>query len=408
MARVATRLLPSPPRFADAAEMVAVLAPAEPVYCLRPHVLRATAQAFCDTFPGEVLFAVKCNPDPHFLDALHAGGIRHFDTASLPEIALIRARYAEAHVHYMHPVKPREAIGRAAREFGVTHFVVDHPDELDKVVAQAGSDVTVVVRLATARGAAVYDLGGKFGTDVEGAAALLLAAARRGCRVGLCFHVGSQCLTPSSYTAALRQVGEVLRRAPVELAVLDVGGGFPVAYVGATPPPLADYVAAIRAGLAELPLSPGCRLWCEPGRALVAAGASVVVRVELRRDHLLYINDGVYGSLNDMVNPGIRFPVRLIRPGRAAADELAPFTLFGPTCDPVDVLPGPFWLPADLRPGDYLEIGQAGAYSLAVRTGFNGFYPDALVEVADPAFLPDPDTGEPSAPAWTTAPWAAE
>jgi ornithine decarboxylase len=276
----------------------------------------------------------------------------------------------------------------------VRHYVVDHPDELAKIAAETGRarDVAIIVRLATARGAAVYDLGGKFGATPQQAAELLETAHGAGYRVGLSFHVGSQCMTPGSYTAALRLAAHVVEMAGVPVSVVDVGGGFPVPYVGLNPPPLEDYIEAIKTGLRQIDLPPDHEVWCEPGRALVAAGASLVVRVELRKDNFLYINDGVYGSLSDLKYAGLRFPMRVLRPdgGRVEVltDDLSEFSLFGPTCDPVDVMEGPYRLAADVREGDYIEIGQAGAYTIELRTDFNGFFPDRFVEVEDDAFLP--------------------
>ncbi|MFC7332203.1 type III PLP-dependent enzyme [Rhodocista pekingensis] len=378
------------PRFADADAMVAALEPEEPVYCYRPDELTARARQFVGAFPGHVLYAVKCNPEPLVLDALWAGGIRHFDTASLQEIELVKGHFAAGGCYFMHPVKQRGAVRDAYERMGVRTFVVDHRDELEKVTAETGGarDVTVVVRLATARGAAVYDLGGKFGCTVEQGADLLRAATARGLRAGLCFHVGSQCLNPGSYTAALRLAAACQDLAGAELAVIDVGGGFPTPYVGHEPPPLADYMAAIRTGLETLRRPEDCAVWCEPGRGLVATGASLVVRVELRRDRHLYLNDGLYGSLCDLKFPGIHMPMRAVRPGHAFSDELVPFGLFGPTCDCYDQMPGPYMLPADIREGDWIEIGQCGAYTTATRTWFNGFFPGRAVRVDDPAFLP--------------------
>lgn len=381
------------PRFPNASAMAATLRPDHPVYCIRPHALRAGAREFLDSFPGKVLYAVKCNAEPAFVDALYEAGVRHFDTASLSEIALVKDRYPDTCAYFMHPVKQRGAIRAAYFQYGVRHFVVDHPDELAKVEAETGGarDVLIVVRMATARGAAVYDLGGKFGASVTGTAELLSRADEAGYRVGLSFHVGSQCLTPGSYTAALRLVREVLAHTRVPLRVLDVGGGFPVPYVGLTPSPLDDYMAAIRTGLDILDLPAECEVWCEPGRALVAAGASLVVRVELRRGNYLYINDGVYGSLSDMKYAGITFPMRVLRIGARASANLDGFGLYGPTCDSVDFMEGPYRLASDVREGDYIEVGQAGAYTLELRTDFNGFFPDRFVEVSDPAFLPGPE-----------------
>lgn len=389
----ATRPPSGTPRFPDAVAMAATLRPDHPVYCIRPHVLKSGTREFLDAFPGKVLYAVKCNAEPSFIDPLYEAGIRHFDTASLTEVALVKERYPDASAYFMHPVKQRGAIRAAYFQYGVRHFVVDHPDELDKVRAETGRarDVVVMVRMATARGAAVYDLGGKFGATIDGTVELLTRARDAGHQVGMSFHVGSQCLTPGSYTAAMRLAAEVLERAEVDLRVLDVGGGFPVPYVGLYPPPLEDYVAAIRAGLAGLDLPADCELWCEPGRALVAAGASLVVRVELRRGRQLYINDGIYGSLSDLKYAGLAFPMRVLRIEGEPSAEMEEFSLYGPTCDSVDFMEGPYRLAEDVREGDYIEIGQAGAYTLELRTDFNGFFPDRFVEVSDPAFLPGPE-----------------
>ncbi|MFM2045211.1 MAG: hypothetical protein RLY86_3787 [Pseudomonadota bacterium] len=382
---------PAPlPVHADAAAMIAALRPVDPVFCFRPKVLTARAREFVDGFPGEVLYAVKCNPEPHVLQALWDGGVRHFDTASLPEITDVKRQFPSAGCYFMHPVKGREAIREAYEQFGVRHFVVDHPDELAKVSDCTGRarDVVIMVRLATARGAAVYDLGGKFGCTVEQGAELLAGAKALGLRAGVCFHVGSQCMTPQSYIAALGLVARALDLAGVEPAVIDVGGGFPTRYVGPEAPPLAEFFAAIDRGMAGIRRPADCRLWCEPGRGMVAGGASVVVRVELRRDRQLYINDGLYGSLADLKFPGIHFPMRVIRPGGTPSATLAPFGFFGPTCDCYDQLQGPYMLADDVREGDFIEIGQAGAYTTVTRTWFNGFFAGTYVEVQDPPLLP--------------------
>lgn len=383
--------------FADAAAVVAALKPEEPVYCYRPHVLTARAREFVDSFPGEVLYAVKCNPEPLVLKALWDGGIRHFDTASLPEITEVRDLYPQAGCYFMHPVKSREAIRASYELHGIRHFVVDHPDELEKLSDCTGRarDVVVMVRLATARGAAVYDLGGKFGCSVEEGAELLKAAKAKGLRAGVCFHVGSQCMTPISYIAACKLVRHCLDLAGVEPAVIDVGGGFPTQYVGPDSPPLSAFMDAIAEGLSKISRPADCRLWCEPGRGMVAAGASLVVRVELRRDRHLYLNDGIYGSLADLKFAGIHMPMRVIRPGGRAGGALAPFGFFGPTCDCYDQIPGPYMLPEDVREGDWIEIGQAGAYTGVTRTRFNGFYAGQAVLVGDGAFLPTADMRPP-------------
>jgi ornithine decarboxylase len=207
----------------------------------------------------------------------------------------------------------------------------------------------------------------------------------------VCFHVGSQCLDPQAYGRAIARAAEAIALSGVAVDVVDVGGGFPVSYPDLTPPALDCFTAAIRDAAATY-LGGAVRLWAEPGRALVAAGGSLVVQVQLRRGDALYINDGVYGSLSDAGGPGFRFPVRRIAPGRPEAENvpLRAFSLFGPTCDSTDRMQGPFLLPADIDEGDWIELGQLGAYGGCLRTGFNGFDSVLTAEVVDPPMLATP------------------
>ena len=371
--------------FPDVASVAMALTPSYPVYCLRPKVLEATAKRFVTLFPGRVLYAVKCNPHPRVLEAFYRGGVRHFDTASLPEIAQIAETHSDAHAYFMHPVKARAVIKSAYSIYGIRHFVVDHMNELDKVIEETGGDdLVIMVRLNTppAKGT-LYHLSDKFGASVAEAAALMKSAKARGCQVGLAFHVGSQCLDPQAYGLALGLVGEVIEAAAVEPVCIDVGGGFPAPYLEMTVPSLEDFIAAIRDGLKALKLKPTVEVFCEPGRALVAHGCSLLVQVQLRKEQRLYINDGIYGSLSELVQGGIKLPARLIRLEGSVAAETEDFTLNGPTCDSLDVLPGSFTLPSDVREGDWIEIDRVGAYSNAMATHFNGFHPETFVEVHD-------------------------
>ncbi|WP_149537257.1 type III PLP-dependent enzyme [Siccirubricoccus phaeus] len=370
-------------------DLVAVERPEEPMHCLRPGVIAAASGAFVQGFPGKTLYAVKCNPEPAVLRAVWAGGVRHFDCASAAEVALVRTLFPEAEIHFMHPVKSRGAIREAWTRHGVRDFVLDTADELAKIVAETGGDageLGLVVRLALPKGRAVYDLSGKFGAAPEAAVALLCAARPQAKRLGLSFHVGSQCLDPLAWREALALAGKVIRAAGVAVEIVDVGGGFPVAYEDTRPLPLGAFFAEIEAGFEALDL-PGAELWAEPGRALVAAGGSVVVQVQQRRGDALYVNDGIYGALSDAGLPGFAFPVRLIRPEGEMAEGQRGFMLFGPTCDSADRMNGPFWLPEDVREGDWIEIGQLGAYGACLRTSFNGFDRARLVEVRDAPLL---------------------
>ena len=376
---------PAGRRFPDAAAVARALQPSYPIYCLRPALLAETAKRFISMFPGTVLYAVKCNPSPLVLDVLYEAGIRHFDTASLTEIAQICETYPRAHAYFMHPVKGRAVIKNAYTVYGIRHFVVDHESELDKVIEETGgADLIIIVRLHTPPvEAALYHLAAKFGAAPDDAAAILKKAAARGCATGLAFHVGSQCTDPTVYGKALALAGEVIEKAGVEPVCLDVGGGFPVAYTNAEVPPLEDYMAAVRGGLKDLALKPTVEILAEPGRVLVADSCSLLTQVQLRKDDQLYINDGIYGSLSEMVQVDIRLPTRLIRLDGPVSGSTRPFILNGPTCDSLDVLPGTFELPEDVREGDWIEIDQLGAYSNALATRFNGFHPETFVEVDD-------------------------
>jgi ornithine decarboxylase len=367
--------------------------PEEPLHCLRPATIAAAARSFRAAFPGETLYAVKCNAEPRVLRALWQGGVRHFDCASPAEIALVQQMFPDAAIHYMHPVKARGAIAEAFARFGVRDFALDHPDELAKILAATGAsrELGLFVRLALPRSGAAYELAGKFGAAPGDAAALLRAARGAARRLGVCFHVGSQCEDPRAWARAIALAGEVIAAADVAIDVLDVGGGFPVSYPDRAPPTLAAFTDAIGDAAQRLMLPRRPLLWAEPGRALVATGTSVVVQVQRVRGRQLFINDGIYGSLSDAGVPGFRFPLRLI-----PADDRVPSAasleaeLFGPTCDSADHMKGPFVVPACVREGDWLEIGQLGAYGAALRTAFNGFDRGRLVEVCNAPLLATP------------------
>jgi ornithine decarboxylase len=371
--------------FPDVPSVAMALTPSYPVYCVRPAVLQENARRFVNLFPGTVLYAIKCNPHPLVLKALHKGGIRHFDTASLTEIAQVREIFSDAEAYFMHPVKGRAVIRSAYRIYGIRHFVVDHPNELDKVIEETGGKgLTIVVRIWTPPDeSTTYHLAAKFGAQPDVAAELLKAAAQRGCKVGLAFHVGSQCQDPKAYRVALDLVGDIMAAAQVDLDCIDVGGGFPGLYMDTNAPPLEDYMAEIRKGLKAIKVKPAVEVMAEPGRVLAASGISLLIQVQLRKGDQLYINDGIYGSLSEMVQTNLRLPARLIRLNEQPCEEHSAFTLSGPTCDSLDVIPGTFDLPSDAREGDWIEIDQVGAYSNALATHFNGFHPETFVEVHD-------------------------
>jgi ornithine decarboxylase len=379
---------------------VRTLRPAEPMHCIRPAVIAESARAFTAAFNGDVLYAVKCNPEPAVLRAVWEGGVRHFDCASLCEISLVRRLFPGAVIHFMHPVKSRAAIREAWIGNGVRDFVLDSADELRKICQEIESPAAAAldarpglfIRLALPATGAAIDLSTKFGADFDDAVTLLRAARPVAGKLGVAFHVGSQCVDPLAWRDAIALAGAVIRAAGVPVDVLDIGGGFPVAYPDIEPPPLGAFMAEIDAAVEKLDM-PQLKLWAEPGRALVAGGGSLVVQVQLRKGDMLYINDGIYGGLHDAGALGFRFPARLIRAGHTAGAPEAAFGFFGPSCDSFDVMHGPFILPADVAEGDWIEIGQLGAYGSCLRTGFNGFDRAAMLDVSDRAMLETPGYG---------------
>jgi ornithine decarboxylase len=362
-------------------DFVASFRPVEPLICLRPATIEDTARNFVTAFAGDTLYAVKCNPDPVVLRALWDGGVRHFDCASIAEVELIRGMFPEAAIYFMHPVKSRPAIAQAYGVHDVRTFVLDSAVELAKILAETGNagDLDLVVRLAMPPLGAVSDLSAKFGAPHEEAVALLRAARPHALRLGISFHVGSQMMDPLAWRRALVLAAAAIAEAGVAVDIVDVGGGFPVSYPGLEPPPLGAFMAEIEHSVEALGLG-GAALWAEPGRALAAAGTSVVVQVQGRRGDALYINDGVFGCLSDAGAPGFRYPLRLLRGSSAPARD---FACWGPTCDSNDYMRGPFVLPDDVAEGDWIEIGQLGAYGAAVRTSFNGFDRAQIVQVRD-------------------------
>ncbi len=378
--------------FGSAAALLALRSPENPVVCVRPHLIEARARRVVGAFPGDVLYAVKCNDTPVVLEALWRGGVRHFDTASIGEVRLVRRLLPQARCHFMHPVKSAEAIAEAYHRHGVRRFAFDHEDELAKIVAATGRapDLELFLRLAVPGQGSLLALTGKFGVEREEAVRLLRRARGMAVETGLTFHVGSQCVEPEAFGRAIAIAAEVARLAG-GIDHLDVGGGFPALYTG-DEPEFEAFVAAILGGVGAHGLP--CRLQCEPGRLLVADGASVLTRVELRRGQSLYLNDGVYGNLAELKWIGPRFPIRLVRPAGAVAGRTAAFDLYGPTCDSIDSMPGPHWVPREVGEGDWLEVGMMGAYSNALKTAFNGFESEAVAILRDQGWYREAVGGE--------------
>jgi ornithine decarboxylase len=343
-----------------------------PVFCFYPNRLRAAARSFGERFPGEVLYAVKANPSPHVIRWIIEGGVQAFDTASLQEIALVRGILREARCSYNHPVKPRNAIVAAYRDWGIRDFVVDHAAELEKLLEEVGSDIVVQVRVATPNPNATISFNSKFGAKPDEAVTLLRAVTQRGATPALSTHLGYQTTDPGAFGRGLQHVAQVVSAASIQPAYINIGGGFPSILLPEECS-LEDYFCVIRdtheaeSNIRAVPLK------CEPGSALAHPGGAVLTQVLLVKSDSIYINDGIYGALAELIQSKIQPPTRVLtRDGGERSGVLRPYTVFGPTCDSYDTIPVPFELPATLREGDWLQLGMMGAYSSALITDFNG------------------------------------
>lgn len=372
-------------KLSSAAELIEKRRPERPVRGLRPHAAGRAARWFLENFPGDVAYAYKANNSVFLIGALYGAGVRHFDVASLPEIE-DAVTIPDAHLHFMHPVKSRHAIKRAY-DMGVRSFALDSEDELQKILDSTGNarDLLLWVRVAVPAINSRIPLERKFGVHGANAAPLLVKARQAAAELGLTFHVGSQTTTPDAYVTALAEVHKLIVKAGVVIDRLDVGGGFPSRYPDSDPAPLKEFMDVILADIEQLPVRENIKLMCEPGRALVSEAESLIVRVDARRGNGLYINDGAYGMLFDAGHLGFIYPARLVSREDDAGEELAPFELWGPTCDSIDYMKGPFLLPASTREGDYIEIGNMGAYGRAIAGHFNGYGEyDEVILLDDP------------------------
>ena len=372
-------------KFNSVDELVKAIRPVDPIYCIRPDSIKTACSWFKNNFPGKILYAVKTNPNEKIIKYIGDSGINHFDVASINEIKLIKKIFPKARAYYMNTIKSREHITEAYSNYNIRDFAFDTKDELQKIIeaTNGAKNLTLYIRVSISNEHAEIDLSQKFGALPSEALGLLRLAKAHASRVGLSFHVGSQCMHPISYAKGIRDLGNIIKKTKITPDFLNVGGGFPSIYPDLNPQPLENYLNEIKKTFDNLKLENKPELMCEPGRALVAESGSSIVRVVLRKKQKLYINDGTYGSLFDAGVPNFVLPTRMIPNGRTTSKKLTSYSLYGPTCDGIDFMKGPFILPNNLKEGDYIEIGQLGAYSLTFRTKFNGFYSDKIFEVKD-------------------------
>jgi len=372
-------------KFKDVNELVNKLKPDYPVYCIRPDSIKTSVQFFKNNFPGKILYAVKTNPNRDVLKHIIDNGVENFDTASISEILLIKNLKPDAHIYFMHTVKSRNDISNAYFNLGIKDFALDTKDELIKILEATNhaKDLTLYIRIAISNEHAEIDLSRKFGAPSSEALGLVRLCKEHANKIGISFHVGSQCMHKVSFTKAISEVGNIIRKTKITPDIINVGGGFPSVYPDLNPEPLENYLNEIKNSITKLNLPTTPELICEPGRAIVAESGSTIVKVNLRKKQKLYINDGTYGTLFDAGVPNFILPSRMISNGRIQSKKLTAFNFFGPTCDSMDYMKGPFMLPNNIKEGDYIELGQLGAYGLTFRTKFNGFYSDKIFETAD-------------------------
>ena len=372
-------------KFKSVDELVNQLKPIEPVYCIRKKSIQLASKFFQKQFPGKVLYAVKTNPHPTVLKTLVGSGINNFDIASIKEIEAIKNINPKAKCSFMHTVKSRESINEAYFKHGVRAFSLDTKDELIKILESTNQakDLELHVRVAVSNEHAEIDLSKKFGALTSEAIGLLRLTKQYAKKIALSFHVGSQCMHPISYSKGISELKYIIKKTKIIPDIINIGGGFPTIYPDLIPQSLEKYFKEIKKSLEDLNLEKLPEIICEPGRAIVAESGSTIVKVNLRKKQKLYINDGTYGTLFDAGVPNIVYPSRLIISGRIVSKKLTSFDFFGPTCDSMDYMKGPFVLPNNIKENDYIELGQLGAYGLTFRTQFNGFYSDNVFEVED-------------------------
>ena len=376
-------------RFTNVNELVNELKPVSPIYCIRPSSIKTACNWFQKNFPGKILYAVKTNPNETVLKEIKDSGINKFDIASIEEIKTIKKITSEAECFYMNTIKSREHIREAYINYKIRNFALDTKDELLKIIEATDNakDLNLFVRISISNEHAEIDLSKKFGALSSEALGLFRLTKAHSKKVGLSFHVGSQCMHPISYVRGIEEIGNIIKKTKIVPDFIDVGGGFPTIYPDLRPQSLDNYIFEIKKALANLKLEKQPEIMCEPGRALVAESGSTIVKVVLRKKQKLYINDGTYGSLLDAGYPNIVFPTRMIPNGRIVSKKLTAFNFYGPTCDGMDYMKGPFILPNNIKEGDYIELGQLGAYGIIFRTKFNGFFSDQIFKIDDKAIM---------------------
>ncbi len=365
-----------------------VKAHGSPLLVLDTPTVRAQYRELQRALPGVAFYyAVKSLPFPGILGCLADMG-SGFDLASSGEVRRMQAlKISARRTIYTHPIKHDEDI-RTALRYGCTTFVVDNTDELLKFRPYRRR-VGLLVRLGFSSPAAVVDLSKKFGCSAVEAGELLSLAAGLGIHVkGLCFHVGSQCRDAQRQVEAIGACHTLIRQhhttGAAPISILDIGGGFPIAYDGAMVD-LNAYCAPIREALTRLPAY--VKVIAEPGRFISGPAMTSITTVvgKARREGLnwYYLDDGVYGAFSGQIYDHMRYPLEVF----SEATQDFPSVLAGPTCDSIDIIAENVDLP-ELQIGDLVVGHMMGAYTAASATDFN-LLKKAKIVMRDSSAIPD-------------------
>ena len=237
-------------KFDTVDQLVNVLKPEQPIYCIRPKTVKNSVEFFKKNFPGKVLYAVKTNPNEKIIKIIINSGVNNFDVASINEIKLIKKIDDRVKVYFMHTIKSRESIREAYYKYNVKDFALDTKEELLKILEATNNakDINLYVRIAISNEHAEIDLSRKFGASASEALGLLRLSKEHGKKVGLSFHVGSQCMDKISFSKGIVEVGNIIKKTKIVPDVINIGGGFPSIYPDLIPEPLENYMKEIKKG----------------------------------------------------------------------------------------------------------------------------------------------------------------
>jgi len=350
----------------------------KPFLLLDSNIVRDKAHRFKAAMPRvHPHYAIKANPDPRVLKTLIQEDVS-FEIASVSELDLLISLGVPAkEIYYSNPIKSRDYIEYASSK-GVEWYALDSLEELRKIVS-IKSDAQMYLRIDTPNSGSDWPLAGKFGTHTSDINEIITEAARlKADLVGVTFHVGSQCRNPLNWQIGIERAKKVfisMRRVGLNPRLLNIGGGYPVRYV--KPIPSIEVIGEIvNAAIADL--SDDIRIMAEPGRYLVSDSAYFVCRVvgtaTRSGKRWMYWDAGMFGGVIE-ITEGLRYKILTDRKGRSV-----PWTIAGPTCDSLDILLRDEMLPEDIQEGDFIYIPNAGAYTTAYASNFNGFpLPDVVV-----------------------------